>query len=68
MIRRTKKPEGYDDIAKEIVDPEATKPEDWDDELDGDWEAPKVPNPEFKGPWRANKLRIPLTKANGFIL
>jgi len=54
-----KKPEGYDDIPKEIVDPEATKPEDWDDELDGDWEAPKVPNPEFKGPWRAKQIENP---------
>jgi calreticulin len=57
-----KKPEGYDDIPKEIVDPEATKPEDWDDELDGDWEAPKVPNPEFKGPWRAKQIENPLYK------
>jgi calreticulin len=57
-----KKPEGYDDIPKEIVDPEATKPEDWDDELDGDWEAPKVPNPEFKGPWRAKQIENPAYK------
>jgi len=57
-----KKPEGYDDIAKEIVDPEATKPEDWDDELDGDWEAPKIPNPEFKGPWRAKQIENPAYK------
>jgi len=53
------KPEGYDDIPKEIVDPEAAKPEDWDDELDGDWEAPKVPNPEFKGPWRPKQIENP---------
>ena len=24
----------------------ATKPEDWDDEEDGDWEAPKIANPK----------------------
>jgi len=53
------KPEGYDDIPKEIVDPEATKPDDWDNELDGDWEAPKVPNPEFKGPWRPKQIENP---------
>jgi len=53
------KPEGYDEIPKEIVDPEASKPEDWDDELDGDWEAPKVPNPEFKGPWRPKQIENP---------
>jgi len=51
-----KKPEGWDEIAKEIVDPEAAKPEDWDVELDGEWEAPKVPNPEFKGEWRPKQI------------
>ena len=30
------KPEGYDDIPKEIADPDAKKPEDWDDEDDGE--------------------------------
>jgi len=45
------KPEGYDDIPHEIMDPVATKPEDWDDEEDGEWEAPMIPNPEFRGPW-----------------
>jgi len=50
-----KKPEGWDEIPAEIVDPEASKPEDWDDELDGEWEAPKVPNPEYKGPWSPKK-------------
>merc|ERR1711935_325163 len=46
-----KKPEGYDDIAKQIADPEAEKPEDWDDESDGEWEAKKIDNPDYKGPW-----------------
>jgi len=53
------KPEGYDEIQPEIVDPEAAKPEDWDDELDGEWEAPRVPNPEYKGPWRAKRIANP---------
>jgi len=53
------KPEGWDEIPQEIVDPEAAKPEDWDDELDGEWEAPKVPNPEFKGPWRPKQIENP---------
>jgi len=53
------KPEGYDDIQKEISDPDASKPEDWDDELDGEWEAPKVPNPEYKGEWRARQIENP---------
>jgi len=53
------KPEGYDAIAKQIVDPEATKPEDWDDEADGDWEAPTIDNPAYKGPWKAKKIDNP---------
>merc|ERR1711933_602668 len=43
-----KKPEGYDDIPEEIPDPDAEKPEDWDDEDDGEWEAPMLPNPDYK--------------------
>lgn len=53
------KPEGYDDIKPEIEDPEAAKPADWDDELDGEWEAPKIPNPAYKGPWRPNRIANP---------
>ena len=29
----------------EVEDPDAVKPDDWDDDEDGDWEAPVVPNP-----------------------
>jgi len=54
-----KKPEGWDEIPKEVKDPEAKKPEDWDDELDGDWEAPIVPNPEYKGVWRPKQIENP---------
>lgn len=57
-----KKPEGYDDIPAEIADPDAKKPEDWDDDLDGDWEAPKVPNADYKGPWTPRKIENPLYK------
>jgi calreticulin len=53
------KPAGWDDIPREIADPDATKPDDWDDELDGDWEAPKIPNPEYKGPWSPRKIENP---------
>jgi calreticulin len=53
------KPEGYDDIAEEIVDPEAEKPDDWSDEDDGEWEAPLIPNPEFKGPWYPKRIDNP---------
>lgn len=53
------KPAGWDDIPAEIADPEATKPDDWDDELDGDWEAPLIPNPEYKGEWHPKKIDNP---------
>jgi len=51
-----KKPDGWDDIPAEVSDPDATKPEDWDEDLDGEWESPKVPNPEYKGVWRPKKI------------
>lgn len=57
-----KKPEGYDDIPSEIPDPDASKPEDWDDESDGEWEAPMIPNPEYKGPWKPRKIPNPKYK------
>jgi hypothetical protein len=41
-------PEGWDDIPRQIPDPKATKPEDWSDEDDGEWEPPMIDNPEFK--------------------
>jgi len=54
-----KKPEGYDDIPKEIPDPEAQKPEDWDSELDGEWEPPTIPNPDYKGEWHPKMIPNP---------
>eukprot|EP00798_Chlamydomonas_sp_ICE-L_P002098 gene2098-18158_t len=53
------KPDGYDDIPPTIADPEATMPEDWDEEEDGTWEAPTIPNPEFKGEWRQPQIENP---------
>jgi calreticulin len=53
------KPEGYDDIPKEIPDPDASKPDDWDDEDDGEWEAPMIDNPDFKGAWTPNMIDNP---------
>jgi calreticulin len=57
-----KKPEGYDDIPAQTPDPDATKPEDWDDELDGEWEAPQIPNPEYKGEWKPKTIPNPAFK------
>jgi len=57
-----KKPEGWDDVPREMADPEAKKPEDWDDDLDGEWDAPMTPNPEYKGEWRAKMIPNPAYK------
>ncbi|KAL5983566.1 hypothetical protein ACLOJK_017654 [Asimina triloba] len=43
---------GYDEMPKEILDPEARKPQDWDDGEDGEWLVPTIPNPKYKGPWK----------------
>lgn len=53
------KPEGWDDIPQFIVDPDAEQPEDWDTELDGDWEAPLMPNPDYEGEWEAPMIPNP---------
>jgi calreticulin len=54
------KPEGHDDIPARLADPEAEKPDDWDDEDDGEWEAPMIDNPEFKGEWKAKMIDNPV--------
>lgn len=53
------KPEGYDDVPAEIPDANAKKPDDWDAEEDGEWEAPMVDNPAYKGPWRQKRIPNP---------
>jgi len=57
-----KKPEGWDDTPKTVADPDASKPEDWDDELDGEWEAPQIPNPDYKGEWKPRMIENPAYK------
>jgi calreticulin len=53
------KPEGYDDIPKQVVDPEATKPDSWDTDSDGEWEAPLIDNPAYKGPCKPKMIDNP---------
>merc|ERR1719482_2663689 len=43
----------WDFPKKMIDDPTDTKPTDWDDEDDGEWEPPLIDNPDFKGEWKA---------------
>jgi len=54
-----KKPEGFDAITPLIGDPNANKPDDWDEDEEGEWEAPKIPNPEYKGEWIPKKIANP---------
>merc|ERR1719199_371474 len=35
------------------------KPDDWDDEEDGEWEAPMIDNPAFKGEWTESRISNP---------
>lgn len=53
------KPVGYDSIPAEIPDPKAKEPDDWDEEEDGIWRRPKIPNPAYKGPWKRKKIKNP---------
>merc|ERR1712242_329294 len=45
------KPEDWGNEPEMIADPDSSKPDDWDDEEDGEWQAPKIPNPDYKGEW-----------------
>merc|ERR1719277_2817664 len=38
------------------------KPDDWDDEEDGDWEAPMKDNPAYKGEWTGKRISNPAYK------
>merc|ERR1712048_46298 len=47
---------------KEISDPDDKKPDDWDDEEDGEWEAPMKDNPDYKGEWIVKRISNPAHK------
>merc|ERR1712176_402128 len=47
---------------KIIDDPDSKKPEDWDDDEDGEWEPPMKDNPAFKGEWVAKRISNPAYK------
>ena len=47
---------------KRVPDPSAHRPEDWDDEEDGEWETPMVDNPDCKvgcGKWHPPTISNP---------
>jgi len=56
------KPAGWDDIPAQTKDKDAKRPDDWDTELDGEWEPPVIDNPEFKGEWKAPMIDNPAYK------
>merc|ERR1712076_364805 len=47
---------------KRIVDADAKKPDDWDDEEDGEWEAPMKDNAAYKGDWYGKRISNPAYK------
>jgi len=53
-----KKPADFDK-PQYIDDPDAVKPDDWDEETDGEWEASKIDNPEYKGEWKPRDIDNP---------
>ncbi|KAG5471480.1 hypothetical protein LSCM1_01571 [Leishmania martiniquensis] len=53
------KPEDWDNEPATIPDTEAVKPEDWDDAEDGEWEAPRIANPKYRGTWRPRRISNP---------
>ncbi|XP_077429542.1 calnexin isoform X2 [Vanacampus margaritifer] len=59
------KPDGWLDNEPEYIgDPVAVKPEDWDEDMDGEWEAPQIPNPACEaapgcGPWKRPAIDNP---------
>ena len=60
-----------DDEPEMVPDPEAEKPDDWDEDMDGDWEAPLIENPECKaapgcGKWKRPMIDNPSYKGKWF--
>ena len=56
-----------EDEPQEIPDPDADKPSDWDEEMDGEWEAGLVENPKCAsapgcGKWHTPMIDNPLHK------
>mmetsp|Transcript_70275 Transcript_70275/g.153116 ORF Transcript_70275/g.153116 Transcript_70275/m.153116 type:complete len:1025 (-) Transcript_70275:100-3174(-) len=50
-----------------IDDPNAgPQPPEWDEAQDGKWEAPKIPNPAYKGEWKARQVVDPSSPRSDF--
>lgn len=57
-------PEEWRDIPRLIPNPNAKKPALWNDETDGVWERPLVPNPEFLIDWKPKRIKNPAFKGD----
>lgn len=61
-----KKPFDWNENEPEMIaDVDASKPSDWDPDMDGEWQAPLIPNPKCAslsgcGPWKAPLIDNPL--------
>jgi calnexin len=55
-----------DDEPDEVDDPDAVKPEDWDDEEDGEWEPPKTSNPKCEEAPGCGEWKRPMKKNPAF--
>ncbi|GAM18605.1 hypothetical protein SAMD00019534_017800 [Acytostelium subglobosum LB1] len=60
------KPDGWLDDESEMIPSDEPKPDEWNEEDDGDWEAPMIPNPKCEdgmcGKWEAPMIANPLYK------
>jgi len=56
------KPAGWDDIPQYVADPDAEKPDERDEELDGEYEAPMIENPDYQGEWSPRQIPNPAYK------
>merc|ERR1711916_96775 len=58
MIKDPSESKPADWVDEEYID-DAEVPEDWDEELDGEWESPMIDNPEYKGEWSPKRIENP---------
>jgi calreticulin len=61
-VRLLFQPADWDNEPAQIPDPDASKPDDWNEEDDGEWEAPLIDNPKYKGEWKAPMIDNPAFK------
>uniref|UniRef100_A0A8C8ZGM8 Calreticulin n=1 Tax=Prolemur simus TaxID=1328070 RepID=A0A8C8ZGM8_PROSS len=57
--KKIKHPDADWDKPEHIPDPDAKKPEDWDEEMDGEWEPPVIQNPKYNGKWKPQQINNP---------